>query len=242
MRQLRFYMFLLRWSFPVVSLVVVVLASRNLGICFDVWTVVSCLAVLVVDWRETFLYAGYRYHVISKVFCIVLCIAFNRSYSEYHVIGRLVLIMPLVMIMLLRFGDFFRQNFVRMSILMLKPIANCLLLFLCQMFLLGLNESHVIFPFICMVLLIFARTKRMFVVALLSCLLSEMILLLPTVLMEMFSVCRATTGVDVVCIGSLSFFDKPMSRLAMVPFVLIYNIMMSWALIRKMRIKSARHN
>ena len=90
-----------------------------------------------------------------------------------------------------------------------------------------------VFPFMCIVLLEFAPTMRMRVVALLLCLLSEMILLGPVVSPAMFSICRATSGVDIVCMGNVSFFDNPMSRLIMVPFVLIYSIMLIVALISR---------
>ena len=60
-----------------------------------------------------------------------------------------------------------------------------------------------------------------------------MILLGPVVSPAMFSICRATSGVDIVCMGNVSFFDNPMSRLIMVPFVLIYSIMLIVALISR---------
>lgn len=233
MMRLEFCLFFVRWCFAIVLLAVAALASLNLGVCIDIWMVMACLAVFLVDWRVTFLSARYRYHVIVKVFCIVLCVAVNRSYSDYHPVGKLFFMTPLLMLMLSNCGIFFKQGFVRMFVLMFKPIVYYLLLFLGQAFLLGLNESHMVFPFMCIVLLEFAPTMRMRVVALLLCLLSEMILLGPVVSPAMFSICRATSGVDIVCMGNVSFFDNPMSRLIMVPFVLIYSIMLIVALISR---------
>ena len=93
--RLEFCLFFVRWCFAIVLLAVAALASLNLGVCIDIWMVMACLAVFLVDWRVTFLSARYRYHVIVKVLALLqivdtsfLGVAATRPNTALALLGR----------------------------------------------------------------------------------------------------------------------------------------------------------